>query len=64
MPLWKDGVDQSPEVVGIFHVGLKKKIAILCNPGMCKELTMRKKKGLKRNCVKYLTFHKAASLNY
>ena len=24
-PLWKDGVDQSPEVVGIFHVGLKKK---------------------------------------
>ena len=46
LPLWKDGVDQSPEVVGIFHVGLKKKIAILCNPGKCKELTMRKKKGL------------------
>ena len=23
--MWKDGVDQSPEVVGIFHVGLKKK---------------------------------------
>ena len=27
--LWKDGVDQSPEVMAIFYVGLKKKIHVM-----------------------------------
>ena len=47
--LWKDGVDQSPEVMAIFYVGLKKK-SMSCNPGKCKELTMHKKGFVEELC--------------
>ena len=52
IPLWKDGVDQLPEVVGIFvYVGLKKTPRhVTGNPGKCKELTMRKKGFVEELC--------------
>ena len=42
IPLWKDGVDQSPEVVGNF-LRWSEKNPMSYNPGKCKERTMRKK---------------------
>ena len=44
IPLWKDGVDQSLEVVGNFLCWSEKNsMSCTGNPGKCKELTMRKK---------------------
>ena len=43
IPLWKDGVDQSQEVVGNF-LRWSEKTPMSCNPGKYKELTMRKKR--------------------
>ena len=43
IPLWKDGVDQSQEVVRNF-LRWSEKTPMSCNPGKCKELTIRKKR--------------------
>ena len=49
IPLWKDGVDQSPEVVGNF-LRWSEKNSMSCNPGKSKELTMRKKGFVEELC--------------
>ena len=49
IPLWKDGVDQSPEVVGNF-LRWSEKNSMSCNPGKSKELTMRKNGFLEELC--------------
>ena len=49
IPMWKDGVDQSPEVVGNF-LRWSEKNSMSCNPGKSKELTMRKKGFVEELC--------------
>ena len=49
IPLWKDGVDQPPEEVGNF-LRWSGKNSTSCNPGKCKELTMRKKEFVEELC--------------
>ena len=49
IPLWKDGVDQSPEVMGNF-LRWSEKNSMSCNPGKSKELTMRKKGFVEELC--------------
>ena len=49
IPMWKDGVDQSPEVVGNF-LRWSEKNCMSCNPGKSKELTMRKNGFLEELC--------------
>ena len=41
IPLWKDGVDQSPELDSFLRWSEKNSMS--CNPRKCKELTLRKK---------------------
>ena len=60
IPLWKDGVDQSPEVVGNF-LRWSEKNSMSYNPGKCKELTMRKKGFVDELCKIH---NNAANLNY
>ena len=63
IPLWKDGVDQSPKVMGNF-LRWSEKNSMSCNPGKSKELTMRKNGFLEELCKIHITFRNAASLNY
>ena len=49
IPLWKDGVDQSPKVMGNF-LRWSEKNSMSCNPGKSKELTMRKKGFVEELC--------------
>ena len=63
IPLWKDGVDQSPQVVGNF-LRWSEKNSMSCNPGKSKELTMRKNGFLEELCKIHITFRNAPSLNY
>ena len=52
IPSWKDGVDQSPEVVDTF-VRWSEKNYMSCNPRKCKELTLHKKGFLEELCKMY-----------
>lgn len=49
IPLWKDGVDQSLEVVDSF-LRWSEKNSMSCNPRKCKELTLRKKEFVEQLC--------------
>lgn len=49
IPLWKDGVDESPEVVdSSLRWSVEKSMS--CNPRKCKELTLRKKGFVEKLC--------------